>query len=462
MSDALQAVPAVGTLLNHPDMAPWVAEHGHDLVVYALRRATAEAREQAEREAEPPSHTFVIAKAIRWIRAITQPSLRSVVNATGIVLHSNLGRAVLGPRVLEDLRPVVCGYTNLEFDLETGQRGQRVDHVAELLRYITGAEDIAVVNNNAAALVLTLQTLAKGRQVIVSRGELVEIGGSFRLPDVMKASGARLVEVGTTNRTRLDDYAGAMTERTALLMKVHRSNFTVSGFCEETSVRDLATLAHSRGLPMVYDIGSGLVMKPEELSLPAEPDVRGAIEDGADLVCFSGDKLLGGPQAGVIAGRREWVRKLAKAPLMRALRVGKLTLAALGSACRGYLTPGQLADTSPTFSLLRRSDAELGRLAAALADALQAEGVQTQVVPCEGHAGCGTLPDVALPGLAVAVTRSRAKSGQALYRRLLRLERPVIGILRQGQMQFDVRTVDEADIPYLAKAVGDAIREAAR
>jgi L-seryl-tRNA(Ser) seleniumtransferase len=213
---------------------------------------------------------------------------------------------------------------------------------------------------------------------------------------------------------------------------------------------------------MLYDIGSGLMRKPEGVSLPAEPDVRAAIRDGADLVCFSGDKLFGGPQAGIIAGRHAWVRKLAKAPLMRALRVGKLTLAALGSVCRSHLAPETLAQANPTFALLSRSDAELGRLATALVEALRVEGVPAQVVPSEGQAGCGTLPDVALPGVAVAVTGLRAGTGQALYRSLLQAERPVLGLLRQGQLLFDVRTVDEADLPYLAQSVGAARREAQR
>jgi L-seryl-tRNA(Ser) seleniumtransferase len=439
-------------------VAPLVAEHGRDLVVYALRRATDEAREAAVRDAETPAHDRVVARAVRWVRTVSKPSLRAVINATGVILHSNLGRAVLGEQVLDDLRPVVCGYTNLEFDLETGRRGHRVDHVAELLRYLTGAEDVVVVNNNAAAVILVLRTLAARHQVVVSRGELVEIGGSFRMPDVMQASGARLIEVGTTNRTRLEDYAGAITERTAILMKVHRSNFTIGGFCEEVSVRELASLAHARGLPMVYDIGSGLVRKPEGVPLPAEPDVRGAIEAGADLVCFSGDKLFGGPQAGIVVGRRELVRKLARAPLMRALRVDKLTLAALGSVCRSHLAAGRSAEPNPVLRLLRRNDGELARLAGCLDDALRVEGVGAKVVASEGQAGGGTLPDVPLPGYAVVVSTTAARAAEGLYRRLLRLDRPVVGILRQGQVYLDVRTLDEADIPYVAQAVALALR----
>jgi L-seryl-tRNA(Ser) seleniumtransferase len=465
MADALQAIPAVGTLLNRPELAAMIGVHGRDLVTYALRRATTEARATVVGSAAQPDIDRIIARAVEIGRAVIEPSLQPVVNATGVILHSNLGRAVLGPRLLEDLKPIVCGYSNLEFDLARGVRGCRTDHVSEILRFLTGAEDVVVVNNNAAALVLILGTLARRRQVILSRGELIEIGDSFRLPDVMKTSGARLLEVGATNRTRLEDYREAITPQTAMLMKAHRSNFTISGFCEEVPVRELAALAHAQNLPMVYDIGSGLLRKPEGVALSAEPDVRGAIRDGADLVCFSGDKLLGGPQAGIIAGRAELIRKLVRAPLMRALRVGKLTLAALGSACRSYLSHARLVAENPTFAMMERSAAELERLALGLAVAMQAAGLAVQVVRSDGQAGGGALPDVALPGLAVALMPppgAGQRFGQTVYRRLLRQSTPIVGVLRQGQLLFDVRTMAEGSFVEVARVVATVVKEKAR
>jgi L-seryl-tRNA(Ser) seleniumtransferase len=465
MADVLQGIPAIGTLLNRPELAAVVREHGRDLVTYALRRATAEARATLIRSAAEPELGRVIARALEIVCAVIEPSLQPVINATGVILHSNLGRAVLGPRLLDDLQAIGCGYSNLEFDLARGARGCRTDHVAEILRFLTGAEDVVVVNNNAAALVLILGTLARRRQVILSRGELIEIGDSFRLPDVMKTSGARLLEVGATNRTRLADYREAITPQTAMLMKAHRSNFTISGFCEEVSVRELAALAHGLNLPMVYDIGSGLLRKPEGVALTAEPDVRGAIRDGADLVCFSGDKLLGGPQAGIIAGRAELIRKLARAPLMRALRVGKLTLAALGSACRSYLTHARLVAENPTFAMMERSAAELERLAHGLAEAMRGAGLAVQIEASDGQAGGGALPDVALPGLAVALippTGAGPRFGQTVYRRLLRQTCPIVGVLRQGQLLFDVRTMAERSFVEVARVVAAVVKELAR
>lgn len=456
-------LPAVGTLLNHPDLRVLCGTHGRDVVSYALRQRLTAARAQLEsgEGGAGLAPGVLIAEAIACVRRIVEPTVRPVINATGIVLHTNLGRAVLGRQVLADLEPIVCGYSNLEFDLERGARGDRNDHLVEIVRYLTGAEEALVVNNNAAALVLILNALAANREVIISRGELIEIGGSFRLPEIMAAAGVVLREVGATNRTRLADYERAIGGSTAMLLKAHPSNYCIQGFTEEVGVADLAALAHAKGLPMVYDIGSGLLKKPQGVDLRDEPDVRGAITAGADLVCFSADKLLGGPQAGVIVGRAELMATLARAPLMRALRVGKLTLAALSSACRHYLSAERLRAENPTVAMLERTPEEIQRLGEALAAECRHVGIRVQLVDSDGQSGGGTLPTVRIPGVAVQVLADDACGGMTeVARALLRLPRPILCVLREGQMLFDVRTLQESDFAYIAGATASAMRSA--
>jgi L-seryl-tRNA(Ser) seleniumtransferase len=457
-------MPAVGELVHLPAVQTLIEKYGRSVVTYAIRRALDEKRSQMMHQETPASFSGeeLIERSVSHIERIMKPGLKPVINATGIILHTNLGRALLGRKMLADIEPVICNYSNLEFDLETGQRGDRNTHLSELLRFLTGAEDSIVVNNNAAALVLTLSTLAKRREVIISRGELIEIGGSFRLPEIMRTSGAKMIEVGTTNRTRPSDYENAITPRTAMILKAHTSNYALQGFTEDVSVKELAGLAARHNLPLLYDIGSGLLCKPQGLSLAKEPDIHSALADGADLVCFSCDKLLGGPQAGVIAGRTELIRKLAKAPLMRALRVGKLTLAALESACRNYLSKDRLLQNNPTFSMLERSPRELTRLADQLAQRMTQAGLDVSVVDSPGQSGGGTLPDVSLPGKAVALVfpkKQRARLVKETARELLRLERPVLSVLRNGQLLFDVRTLYEEDFSYIADMTATLIRE---
>jgi len=393
------------------------------------------------------------------ICSITTPSLRPVINATGVVLHTNLGRAVLGEAVLNGMAGIIAGYSNIEFDTATGRRGDRNKHVSSLLCFLTGAEDALVVNNNAAGIVLALSTLAAGREVIVSRGELIEIGGEFRVPDIMAAAGCRMVEVGTTNRTRIADYEKAISKSTAVIFKAHRSNFSVKGFTEEATLGQCAALARKKRIPFVYDIGSGLVRKPSGLRLENEPDVASAVKSGADLVLFSGDKLLGGPQAGIIAGKKALVAKLSRAPLMRALRVGKLTMAALSAACRSYLDDGALVKNNPTFTYLSRAREETRRLAVMLQEMLNGRGIESSVEDTQGQCGGGTLPELSIPSCGVMIEKKGPRQNDSLkgiFNRLCAAERPVVAVLREGSLVFDMLAVRESELPALAEAIAAA------
>jgi L-seryl-tRNA(Ser) seleniumtransferase len=460
---SLRAMPSVDALINHASILPFVASAGRDTVVYVVRMTEGEARRRALGGEPPPSPDCLVGEIVSRLSKITAATPRRIINATGIVLHTNLGRAVLGKEVLDDIAPVITGYSTVEFDCDAGARGNRNEPIAALLRYLTRAEDVVVVNNNAAGIVLTLSTLAKDREVIVSRGELIEIGGEFRIPDIMAASGARMVEVGTTNRTRLADYEKAVNERTALIFKAHKSNYAMSGFVEEASIKQLAELAQKHSLPLVYDIGSGLLRKPKGLPLDNEPDVASSLADGADIVLFSGDKLLGGPQAGIIAGKKEYVARLARAPIMRALRVGKLTLAALSSACRQYLSDQRLMKNIPTFAMLSRQPSDILRSAVRLKEALASRSITASIVETSGQCGGGALPQMRLSSHAVkleahgATGADRSKASEKIHRQLLLLDLPVLGILREGEVLFDLRTVEERDIEYIAEAVEKVI-----
>ncbi len=455
----LRALPSIDALLKHPPIAAYCETYGKELSVYAVRAVLDNVRARVREGQKAPGPDELAMLAGAFLSKISAVTPRRIINATGIVLHTNLGRAVLGKAVLDDITPVIMGFSTVEFDCDAGARGNRHEPIAALLRYLTRAEDVVVVNNNAAGIVLTLSTLAKDREVIVSRGELIEIGGEFRIPDIMAASGARMVEVGTTNRTRLADYEKAINDRTALIFKAHKSNYAISGFVEETSIKQLAELARKHSLAMVYDIGSGLLRKPKGLPLDNEPDVASSLADGADIVLFSGDKLLGGPQAGIIAGNKEYLGRLARAPIMRALRVGKLTLAALSSACRQYLSDERLMKNIPTFAMLSRQPSDILRSAVMLKEALASRCIAASIVETNGQCGGGALPQMRLPSHAIkleargATGADRSKASEKIHRELLLLDLPVLGILREGEVLFDLRTVEDSDIGYIAEAV---------
>jgi L-seryl-tRNA(Ser) seleniumtransferase len=459
----LRALPSTDEVLAHPVVVKLIEIYGRGLVKNAVREAIARARQNVLDGKDTPETERIAAGVAAIAARIGEPSLKSVINATGIILHTNLGRAPLGQTGIDEITSVASGYSNLEFDLNKGRRGSRNTHVRKLLSFLTGAKNALIVNNNAAGITLALNTLARDREVIISRSELIEIGDSFRLPDIMAASGARMVEVGTTNRTSLADYESAIGPETAMLLKAHKSNFAIKGFTLEVSVRELAELAHARGLVMMYDIGSGLLRKPKTLPLETEPDVAGAVADGADLVAFSGDKLLGGPQAGILVGKTDLIATLSRAPLMRALRVGKLTIAALSAACRGYLQEDTLPKVNPIFSMLERSREDIEQLASALLDELTGLDIKAQTVESIGRCGGGTLPDLEIESIAIEILPQGEVSdndhtfAENLYTRLLQCRPPVLAVLREGRILFDVLTLFANHIPVVARAITTAL-----
>ena len=381
------------------------------------------------------------------------PSLRQVINATGIVLHTNLGRAVLAATARAAVNRVAAGYCNLELDLASGKRSSRYEHITELLTLLTGAEDALVVNNNAAAMLLALDTLAKGGEVVVSRGELVEIGGSFRVPDILASTGVTMVEVGCTNKTHPRDYEEAIGGRTAVLLKVHPSNFRQTGFCAAVELADLLELGQKHRLPVIYDLGGGCFYPLAEAGVGEEPQVAQIIKTGPDVLCFSGDKLLGGPQAGIILGKSEYIRLMKANPLTRALRVDKFTLAALEATLRLYLDMGTAQKSIPTLSMILAGPEELARKAEKLADLLrQGGGFEVEITMGVAEAGGGSLPAVELPGSLVMV-KPLAGSAAALTQSLRKGDPAVLAYIREDRVVFDPRTLSEEEIVLVADAM---------
>ncbi len=449
--DAPNKLPSVDRLLNDPETAPLIHDHGAPLVTRCARNVLAAAREQVLAGKSFESRDLVVNLREEVTRAL-RPSLRRVINLTGTVLHTNLGRAALPDSAIEAMAEIARGASNLEFDLGAGKRGDRHQHAAALLRELTGAESALVVNNNAAAVLLTLNSLALRKEVPVSRGELIEIGGAFRMPDIMARAGCKLVEVGTTNRTHGKDFEAAISPKTALLMKVHTSNYEIQGFTRQVTEAELAGIAHAQDLPLVTDLGSGSLIDLEAHGLPHEPTVREMLDAGADLVTFSGDKILGGPQAGIIAGRRDLIEKLKRNPMARALRPDKLTLAALESVLRLYTDPARLADTLPTLRWLTRDATEIEQLATRLAPIVQrhCERFEVSVERTRAQVGSGALPIDSLDSAALKLTRPEVrrpgKALQELARTFRQLPIPVIGRVADDALWFDLRCLeDEAE-----------------
>jgi L-seryl-tRNA(Ser) seleniumtransferase len=418
----------------------------HHLAVAAARDTIVAARSAILAGAAAPVEDELVGAAAARARELARPSLRPLVNATGVVLHTNLGRAPLAPVALEQVLAVARGYSNLEYELERGTRGSRHDHVAGLLCELSGAEAAIAVNNNAAATLLALTALATGGEVLVSRGELVEIGGSFRVPEILAQSGARLVEVGTTNRTRLADYAGAIGERTSAILRVHRSNFQIVGFTEQPARAELAALARERGLAMIDDLGSGAIAP-----LHGEPTLRAAVAAGADVVCCSGDKLLGGPQAGILAGGREAVERCRRHPLARALRLDKMQLAALEGTLRAQREGG--SDAVPALAMIAAGEEELAARARRMAAAI---GAAAEIERESGAPGGGSLPGVELEG-PVCIVDPGAAGAEQLLERLRRRELPVIARIVRGRVVLDPRTMSDAEAAEAAGAVREAL-----
>jgi L-seryl-tRNA(Ser) seleniumtransferase len=446
-------IPSVDRLLNSAQIESLLARYGRTRVVADLRACLDSLRQAARAGTLEPGSLSDEAIALRLraqLEAGTAPALRAVFNLTGTVLHTNLGRAVLPEEAVSAMLQSMRAPVNLEYDLATGRRGERDTLVEKLLCELTGAEAATVVNNNAAAVLLILSAVASRRDVIVSRGELIEIGGSFRIPDIMRQAGTKLVEVGTTNRTHLSDYADAIGPRTGLLMKVHTSNYEISGFTHSVSVSDLAQLGHARSVPVAADLGSGSLVDMTRWNLPKEPTVQETVAAGADLVSFSGDKLLGGPQAGLVVGRADLIAKLRKHPLKRALRVGKLTLAALEPVLALYRNPDSLAERLTTLNLLTRPSSEIQAQAVRLRPVVQravADAYEVTDAPVVSQIGSGALPVDTLPshGLAIRVAKGKRGSLDRLEGLLRGLPRPVIGRVSDKTLWLDLRCLSLAD-----------------
>ena len=451
MTDARRDLPSVNTLLETTAVHSLLEQHPRRVVLDAVRSAIDAARAAGDFHRTEQQWIESIASAVR---NRTQPSLRRVINATGVVLHTNLGRAPLADAAIRAIEEVAEGFSNLEYDLETGQRGSRYSHCVDLLRRLTGAEDALVVNNCAAAMVLALNALAQRKEVLVSRGELIEIGGSFRIPDIMARSGAKLVEVGTTNRTHDDDYRRAITPKTGAIVKVHRSNFTIEGFTSEVSVERLAFIAAEHGLPVVHDLGSGLMLPLDTYGLTGEPTASIALASRATLVLMSGDKLLGGPQAGIILGASSVVAKLRQNPFARALRVDKLTLSALEATLRLYLDPDRALKEIPVLAMLTAAPTEVESRAHAVARTLREGGVDAQVVATKASVGGGAFPTAEIPSSAVVLSGG----AEAAEERLRRGEPPVIGRIADGKLLLDLRSVQQREDATLSRAVLKALK----
>ncbi len=458
----LRSLPSLSALLAHQEVKEWLDGLPRAAVLASLRSAVAESREAilSGEVAVTVTVEELIAAAEHDLMERSIPSLRRVINATGIVLHTGLGRAPLSETAIEAVVETASGYSNLEFDLTTGRRGRRTSHVIEHLLAVTGAEAATVVNNNAAATLLILQVLAAGREVVVSRGQLIEIGGSFRLPDIMSASGATLKEVGTTNRTHRSDYERAIGDATAMLLRVHPSNYRVVGFTEEVDIAEMAALAHEHDLIAVDDLGSGALLDLTEFGLPAEPCVAASIEAGADLACFSGDKLLGGPQCGIIIGRADLIAKINAAPLMRTYRVDKMTLAGLEATLRAYLDPEDAIKNIPTLAMLTASTDVLARRARLLCERLQAALPDEPFYVCSdvSYAGGGAMPAQALETVVVQ-WRPKAGSAEEMAAALREADVPVVTRVRNDAICLDLRTLREADIEPLVSSLAEAAWE---
>jgi L-seryl-tRNA(Ser) seleniumtransferase len=451
MSD-FRAIPSIEQLRQRAGVRNLELQYGREALVDALRESAAALRQGLARgerigTTEEAAALLISEDAERRLARGFQPSLRRVVNATGVILHTNLGRAPLAEAALARILELGGGYTNLEYDLDRGARGSRAVHAETLLARLTGAEAAAVVNNNAGATLLMLAALAAGREVLISRGELVEIGGGFRVPDVMAQSGAILREVGTTNRTRLGDYAAALGDRTALILRVHPSNFRIEGFTERPRLEELVDLGRRFSVPVAEDLGSGAVLP----IVKDEPLVAGSVHAGADVVCFSGDKLLGGPQAGVLVGRREPIDRIKRHPLMRALRVDKLTYAALEATLIEYLA-GRAAETIPVARMLSMTVEEIAPRALALARSLASAGWDAEVIDGFSAIGGGSAPGVELPTKLVAL-RHRERSVDVIEAALRHKEPPIVARIENDRVLLDLRTVP----PQLDAALAETL-----
>lgn len=452
----LRELPAVGELLETDIVAAWTASNSRSAVVHALRSAVDRVRAAVVQGDDDPccDEASILRVAEEILSRSCAMHLKPVINATGIVLHTGLGRAPLSQDAVRAIADSAGGYVNLEFDLETGARGRRTGYVAERLAELTGAEAATIVNNNAAAVLLSLRVLCEGREVVVSRGQLVEIGGSFRMPDVMTASGAIMREVGTTNRTRVADYAAAVTEQTAALLRVHHSNFRIVGFTREATIEEIVQCAHQHNLLAIDDVGSGAMFDLARVGMPGEPHIRESVEAGSDIICFSGDKLLGGPQAGIILGRRELIRRIDAHPLMRTYRVDKLVLLALEATLRHFDDPADALEHIPTLSMMHATTDALAQNARTL-EKLLAEALADEhffISSDVSYVGGGALPGEGIPTVVIRWQPS-FESVDTVASALRHANPPVIARIKDQSICFDLRTVQTTEFASLVQSV---------
>lgn len=455
----LSQLPAVDEILKSSKGMNWLETYPRRFVIKAIRDILdKKRREILEGPAADISLEVMDDEIQRNIERLSSYSLLPLVNATGVVIHTNLGRSLLSEKALENIINVAGNYSNLEYDIDKGKRGKRYTHIKSVLREVTGAEDALIVNNNAAAVLLCLNALSKGKEVIVSRGELVEIGGSFRMPDVMAASGAILREVGTTNKTHLFDYERAIDENTSLILKIHKSNFRIIGFTDEVSVEELVKLGEKHHVPVMFDLGSGCLIDLNPFGIHNEPSVKEFVKAGVDITTFSGDKLLGGPQGGVIVGKKEYIEKIQKNPITRAVRIDKLTLAGFEATLMEYIDEEKAIETIPTLKMLLQKPVDLKKRANAIARRLRREipDAEIRVIADTSRAGGGSLPETDLPTYAVSLRTSKLPVND-LEERLRKGKPPIIARIREDSLIIDARTVREKDMDILVSGISKVL-----
>jgi L-seryl-tRNA(Ser) seleniumtransferase len=458
----LRLLPSIDELLQSSGGAGLIAQYSRGMTLRAIRAALAQARLDIFNGSTCPSSEQLLAGAEQTLQQVMQPHLRSVINATGVIINTNLGRSPLSQEALQAVQQVAGGYSNLEYEVEAGKRGSRHTHVTTLLRELTGAEAALVTNNNAAAVLLALSTLAMGREVIISRGQLVEIGGGFRVPDVMRQSGCMLIEVGTTNRTRISDYEAALSERSSVVLTVHPSNFVINGFTESTPIAALVELAHRHNLLVMDDLGSGCLLDSAQYGLAHEPMPQETLAAGADVVCFSGDKLLGGPQAGILVGKAEILERVAKNPLMRAMRIDKMTLAALEATLRHYQRD-EAAQHIPIWRMIAARPGKIASRATRWASKLQAQGIAARTQRGESTVGGGSLPGETLPTTLLAIDAARVSQPLDELARQLRMRNiPIITRILRDTLLLDPRTVleeqDKEVVLGIIEVLGESVK----
>lgn len=458
----LKEIPSVDEILKAPVCQDWLKSNPRTLVLKAIREVLNSRRESILKGGYVDiSSDNLFSEMKKTLKDLSGFSLRPLINATGIIIHTNLGRSLLGKGIIKNIEMIAGRYSNLEYDIEAGERGKRYAHLEDILETLTGAESSIAVNNNAAAVLLVLDTLSKGKEVIVSRGELIEIGGSFRIPEVMERSGAILREVGTTNKTHLRDYEGAINENTALLLKVHPSNYRVLGFTEAVSLNDLVILGQQRGVPVMNDLGSGCFIDLKKYGICGEPNVQEVLKSGVDIVTFSGDKLLGGPQAGIILGKEAYIDRIRKNPITRAVRIDKLTLSALEATLRCYLDEEKAINEIPTLRMLTQPIKDIEKRAKKIEKKIKGINNPSIEVTVERHfsqAGGGSLPLINLPTAVVILTPSGLTVNK-LEEKLRKGEYPVIARIKDNSLIFDARTIQDDEIGELLSSLKSALND---